>query len=245
MPGRPFSEPTATFRFDPDQWLWCLHCHRFFQGREARPDRVGGMQSCAFADCDGAGFGVDLLAWDDWPRQNPDLRASWPVRSDLRTGLVLDPWSADPDETDDDDGAPSPRTPARPAPNRDLHRLDALLGAISLDPVGDLTPFRGLDGPSLAALLDEGFALPDLPYDGGPTATECLAFLRQWPQAWAQGHVVAPTRADYGVVLTGIECSVRRVPRDDRPALRAAFVQRFGLVGALYCDPVELTAWWG
>src|SRR5437868_4488203 len=52
--------PTAaksiqSFRFEPDQWLWCEHCERFFEGRDARPDFLAGIQACAFEECDGAG----------------------------------------------------------------------------------------------------------------------------------------------------------------------------------------------
>lgn len=55
---------------DREQWLWCLHCERFFQAKDLRPDDVGGRQACAFEDCDGAGLEVDIYTWDDWARQN-------------------------------------------------------------------------------------------------------------------------------------------------------------------------------
>ena len=38
------TDPVRAFRFRPEQWLWCMQCRRFFQGRHARPDPVGGMQ---------------------------------------------------------------------------------------------------------------------------------------------------------------------------------------------------------
>jgi hypothetical protein len=63
-------------KLSPDDWLWCLHCERFFQVKDMRPDDVCGKQGCAFEDCDGAGLGVDIYDWDDWAKQN-DLK-HWP-----------------------------------------------------------------------------------------------------------------------------------------------------------------------
>ena len=59
-----------------DQWLWCLHCERFFQARHLKPDITGGNEGCAFDGCDGAGIDVDIFEWDSWAEQN-DL-SHWP-----------------------------------------------------------------------------------------------------------------------------------------------------------------------
>lgn len=80
------------FRFSPDAWLWCARCGRFFQGRDALPDRLGGEQGCADAACDGAGYYVDILDWDAWPGDDPVLLARWPAPHELRRGLVAPPW---------------------------------------------------------------------------------------------------------------------------------------------------------
>ena len=75
-----------------DQWLWCLHCERFFQAKDLRQDFTGGKQGCAFEGCDGAGLHVDIFDWDDWARQN-NLK-HWPKSTgDLNKGLKcpLDP----------------------------------------------------------------------------------------------------------------------------------------------------------
>ncbi len=70
----------------PNDWLWCLHCERFFQAKDLRPDVVGGKQGCAFEDCDGAGLDVDIYDWDDWAEQN-DLK-HWPLSTGvLKKGL--------------------------------------------------------------------------------------------------------------------------------------------------------------
>ncbi len=70
----------------PMDWLWCLHCERFFQAKDLRPDDIGGSEGCSFLDCDGAGYGIDIFDWDDWTRQN-ELK-HWPKsKSELKRGL--------------------------------------------------------------------------------------------------------------------------------------------------------------
>lgn len=69
-----------------EQWLWCLHCERFFQVKDLKPDVVGGNEGCAFEDCDGAGLGIDIFIWDEWAKQN-NLK-HWPKStSGLYKGL--------------------------------------------------------------------------------------------------------------------------------------------------------------
>jgi hypothetical protein len=58
------AEP-ALAPFLQDQRLWCLQCQRSFLGRDARVDPRGIRQACAFADCEGAGYGVDLYDQHD------------------------------------------------------------------------------------------------------------------------------------------------------------------------------------
>jgi len=71
---------------DKEQWLWCLHCERFFQVKDLRADVVGGKRGCAFEDCNGAGFNVDIYIWDDWARQN-DLKHFPKSITELEKGL--------------------------------------------------------------------------------------------------------------------------------------------------------------
>ena len=71
-----------------EDWLWCLHCERFFQAKDLRADIVGGKEGCAFEDCDGAGFGVDIFTWDNWLSQNPELKKHWPKSTkELKKGM--------------------------------------------------------------------------------------------------------------------------------------------------------------
>ncbi|MBM4397133.1 MAG: hypothetical protein FJ087_15770 [Deltaproteobacteria bacterium] len=83
----------------PEAWLWCLHCERFFQAKDLQPDGVGGVQACAFDDCDGAGVHVDIFEWDSWARQNPsDCGRWWPKSTnELVKGMrcSLDPEPED------------------------------------------------------------------------------------------------------------------------------------------------------
>ena len=72
-----------------DDWMWCLHCERFFQVRDLRVFVLTDGEfwvSCAFDDCDGAGFDVDLFEWDSWARQN--RVPHWPTSdAELEMGL--------------------------------------------------------------------------------------------------------------------------------------------------------------
>jgi hypothetical protein len=66
-------------------WLWCSQCERFFQFRSLRRDFLGNQQGCAFADCDGAGFDVNIQPWDSL-REEDDPR--WPTSTaQLHHGL--------------------------------------------------------------------------------------------------------------------------------------------------------------
>lgn len=87
----------------PEMWLWCLHCERFFQAKDLRHDFTGGREGCAFEDCDGAGYTVNIYPWNDWAEQN-DLK-HWPKSSDeLKKGQVCSLYQ---------DDAPSPQREQR------------------------------------------------------------------------------------------------------------------------------------
>jgi hypothetical protein len=78
----------------PNAWFWCLHCSRFFQAKGLRPDEVG-RESCAFEDCDGSGFNIDIYGWDDWGHRSKNW-PWWPASvADLKHGLVAGLHSAD------------------------------------------------------------------------------------------------------------------------------------------------------
>jgi hypothetical protein len=42
-----------------------MQCRRTFWGRDARKSEHGVQDACAFSDCDGSGYGLDLLDLDD------------------------------------------------------------------------------------------------------------------------------------------------------------------------------------
>jgi len=70
-------------------WLWCLHCEKFFQAKDLCIDTVGLKQGCPnIESCGGSGFDVDIFPWDDWPKQNPDLWERWPKsETELELGM--------------------------------------------------------------------------------------------------------------------------------------------------------------
>ncbi|MBW2732973.1 MAG: hypothetical protein JRH20_11325 [Deltaproteobacteria bacterium] len=61
------------------QWLWCLHCGRFFQAKHLELDILGNWQQCPFYDCGAAGFDIDIFSWKyglheaEWPRSVREL----------------------------------------------------------------------------------------------------------------------------------------------------------------------------
>ncbi len=73
----------------PESWLWCLHCERFFQAKDLTFDDAGNWQGCFWLrECGGSGIGVDVYAWDSWPKQNPDMWEHWPKSEvELKHGL--------------------------------------------------------------------------------------------------------------------------------------------------------------
>jgi hypothetical protein len=74
-----------------EEWLWCLHCCRFFQAKHLRYDRFGAWQQCPFDDCGAAGFDVDILPWNNgayepgWPASPDELwhGREYPPRPDV------------------------------------------------------------------------------------------------------------------------------------------------------------------
>jgi len=70
-----------------DDWLWCLHCQRFFQAKDRCIDSSGFKTMCAFEDCNGSIH--DISTWDGWVSQNPELKEHWPKSTDeLKKGMV-------------------------------------------------------------------------------------------------------------------------------------------------------------
>lgn len=71
------SSITGVTELDAEQWLWCLHCQRFFQAKSLGEDDNGGRQRCAF--CDASGFHVDIWEWDAWTKDERWPKPHWPT----------------------------------------------------------------------------------------------------------------------------------------------------------------------
>lgn len=76
-------------KLDPQWWLWCFLCERFFQAKDLREDHMGNRQGCTFEDCGGAGWHIKIFYWDDWNEDN-DL-PHWPKSDDELTKGKLCP----------------------------------------------------------------------------------------------------------------------------------------------------------
>jgi len=73
---------------DPEAWLWCLHCERFFQAKDLKPDRYKGHQNCAFDRCNGSGYKIDIFDWDAWATSGSKRIPHWPSDvSELEKGM--------------------------------------------------------------------------------------------------------------------------------------------------------------
>jgi hypothetical protein len=72
---------------EPETWLWCLHCRRFFQAKHLVIDFLGNRQQCPFEECGAAGLGVDIYRWDDWAERG------WPAtHQQLHFGMHSEGW---------------------------------------------------------------------------------------------------------------------------------------------------------
>jgi hypothetical protein len=70
-----------------EQWLWCLHCERFFQAKHLKLDFLGNYGQCPFDDCGAAGLDIDIFAWDEC-RDDPE----WPTSEEqLSHGMRFPP----------------------------------------------------------------------------------------------------------------------------------------------------------
>jgi hypothetical protein len=70
-----------------EQWLWCLHCERFFQAKHLKLDFLGNYGQCPFDDCGAAGLDIDIFSWDEC-RDDPE----WPTSvEELSHGMRFPP----------------------------------------------------------------------------------------------------------------------------------------------------------
>lgn len=124
-------------------------------------------------------------------------------------------------------------------------------------PVGDkpyygagIAQFANLDGTTLAALVDAGFADPDESQDEGPTIRAVLAFLRANPRFRAEGYVVEEEREDFRVTVTEVGMPGQTATPEEVEVFQAFIQPRDGDADAPQSTPDELEtephlrAWW-
>jgi hypothetical protein len=235
------------FRFPPERWLWCLHCCRFFQGRDARADAIGGWQGCAFADCSGAGYGVDIHDWAEWGKRDDGTPLpGWPALGELRKGLRVDGMAL----LDDGDGEPGNlwRDDAAclgigPALNSDGRLRDAILKVVDLDYDDGVAYLGDLDLATLETLVAERF-LPEFNGLRGPSTSRVLRFMRRWPAVRAYGYAVHPSRADHRVTLEGLECDLDQIAPRDRASFCAEFAAAFDAADHVVTGNARTSAFW-
>lgn len=81
--------------YDPETWMWCLHCDKFFQVKDMKLVALGNgkreRQKCPF--CGAAGIGIDLRKWD-WPKEDHDFFPNhWPRSvQEITRGMIRTPY---------------------------------------------------------------------------------------------------------------------------------------------------------
>jgi hypothetical protein len=223
--------------FGPDQWLWCLHCQRFFQGRDARFDGRA-YEGCAFADCGAAGYQVDIHDWDTFKEH------SWPQLSELKKGLSSKPWEEVPSEYE-----LARKDPVKygigAALNQDWRRREEILGVSEEDSPYVPTDFSGADITVLQALLAERFA-PLGTLGRYASIERVIDLMHTWPQLRAGGIAIHHTRGDYRVSITTLECALESVDPTRRDELIDTLEREFGEEADIFVSEstgrVEL--WW-
>jgi hypothetical protein len=217
MKSMKFIESKSSFA--PDQWLWCLHCSRFFQGRDARFDGRD-FQGCAFPDCGAAGYHIDIHDWNAFEGEN------WPKLSELKKGLSSKAWEAAPSEYDI-----ARKDPAKygigAALNPDWKRREEILGIFERESECDPTPFYGADRAVLETLLRERFA-PTKTLGRYASIEKVIELMRKWPQLRAGGIVIHHARNDTRVSITSLKYAVDTVHPDQRDALWDELEREFG-----------------
>jgi hypothetical protein len=96
----------------PHAWIWCLHCERVFQAKDLRdfmPHEGMTKDLCAFDDCDGAGFHVDLYLYPEFHQPREGL----PQVADLHKGMEIPQY--DPELVKQQDAAWKARDRAKKA----------------------------------------------------------------------------------------------------------------------------------
>lgn len=79
------SKTLKEYGLKEDDWMWCLHCERFFQALNLRKDILGDYEACPFDDCDGVGIGSDIWIWNKWAEGND----KWPKSTgELHHGMT-------------------------------------------------------------------------------------------------------------------------------------------------------------
>jgi hypothetical protein len=72
---------------EPEAWLWCIHCEKFFQVKELLDAEVGGKSKCPTKKCKGSGFGKDIFKWDAWAGAGASRLKNWPTSvEELKSG---------------------------------------------------------------------------------------------------------------------------------------------------------------
>jgi hypothetical protein len=58
---------------NPDMWLWCSRCCRWFQSKELKYDISGTREGCSFFNCEGAGLNKNIFERDSKNREYSDV----------------------------------------------------------------------------------------------------------------------------------------------------------------------------
>ena len=98
--------------------------------------------------------------------------------------------------------------------NHDQDRRDDLLGFDHNWNPGAARRFISIDVDTVAALITEGFLVPDDTQDDSPSAGEFFGFMQRHAGTTAHGYAVEKSRDDYRVSIEGINVPAECITRE-------------------------------
>ncbi len=129
--------------------------------------------------------------------------------------------------------------------NQDEARRLALLGIPHGNYSSGILRFHDIDGKQLGALIDEGFAHPDMAQNEAPSIGLFLEWMQRHPELKASGYLIPPTRPDYRVSLDALTLGdLGEIPEERRAELQELFDALEETATNVEPEGYALRCWW-